>query len=59
MGSLDGLDGLVGLEGLADGLAALWAQLVEAEAEIQPPIMRLVSIIPPIMRSKQGMRGRT
>ena len=47
MGVLDGLDGLVGLKGLADGLAALLAQVVVLEAEIQPPIMRLVSIIPP------------
>ena len=37
MGVLDGLDGLVGLEGLADGLAALGAQLVAQEAEIRPP----------------------
>ena len=65
MGILDGLDGLVGLEGLADGLAALGAQIVRREAEVQPPIMRLVlkidqiSLSPPIMRSKQGMCGRT
>ena len=37
MAVLDGLDSLVGLEGLADGLAALGAQLVVVEAEIQPP----------------------
>ena len=37
MGVLDGLDGLVGLEGLGDGLAALGAQFVPVEAEIQPP----------------------
>ena len=36
MGVLDGLDGLVGPEGLGDGLAALGAQLVGVEAEIQP-----------------------
>ena len=36
MGILDGLDGLVGLEGLANGLAALGAQVVPLEAEIQP-----------------------
>ena len=37
MGVLDGLDGLVGLEGLGDRLAALGAQVVAVEAEIQPP----------------------
>ena len=37
MDVLDGLDSLVGLEGLGDGLAALGAQPVALEAEIQPP----------------------